>query len=229
MLPPAAIALSWLVAGAVASVVLLVKCARIVNRAAGVPAVVAAAPSSGVAKRVAHLEGRSEEELRRVARHEAAHAVVALRHGARDVRADLQHGVSADGTPFRGRVTCSGLDAGRPAAWVRMVVAHAGNIVDQEVGGFFDERSMDDLRLALTAAAGVLSTGQRPPGYEGELSTDALMAGARAQARVVLEQHRDLVEAVTEALLDPANDARLDHEQLTQILHVTTAREAPCL
>lgn len=207
-LPPAVRWASEAIAATVAMLLLLVLCTRVKPRP----------DRAGPATAGFGLESpaRSHTERRRVARHEAAHAVVALAGGARDVRVDTHKAFTHSGGLWCGQFFFRRLDtlSTVEANWVILQIAHAGDLVDQEVGDVYDDRSSVDFRMALTAAAGVLSTGQRPQQHTGPLTAGALMAAARERARIVLAEHRDAVDAVADALLDPKRRGPLSHEQL---------------
>lgn len=160
-------------------------------------------------------DDRDEATRRRTARHEAAHAVVALHGGGTNLHVDIRQTIGSNGVGSGGRLSFRTDHLSHVEGhWLTMQIAHAGNIVDQEISHQRDDGAMGDMSTGLTAAAGVLSTGQRPDGYTGNLSTDALMAGARQQARETLTEQRDALDALTEALLDPRNQGHLNHQQI---------------
>lgn len=148
--------------------------------------------AAAVALRWVALEG-----LPRRARHEAAHAVVAAAMGAQVERVDVFQ-VGGRG----GRCVAEVLDE-QPLCevfWARLVIALAGNVVDIEAGSR-DAGAQTDIRDALERAAAIISTGDRPSGYTGPVSSDGLLAAAGGRARRLVEVHRGLVDLVAKRLV----------------------------
>lgn len=114
--------------------------------------------------------------------------------------------VSIESVGSRGGLTVTEHDEKRlpDYAWARLVTSVAGQLVDVEAGAH-DYGSGNDMVRALEAVAAVLSTGQRPTGYDGELTTDALFAAARQAAADAISEHSEVLDALVAALLaDPA-------------------------
>jgi len=151
--------------------------------------------------------GRREDglwSLERRARHEAAHAVACTWVGGRVTLVDIES------VGNRGGVTVFEYDAKRlpDYAWGRLVTLVAGQMVDTEAGAH-DYGASSDMAGALEAVASILSTGQRPTGYVGELTTDALFTAARKEAATATWQHADAFDAMVAALLaDPSRPLR---------------------
>lgn len=137
--------------------------------------------------------------LERRARHEAAHAVACAWVGNRVELVDIKS-VAGRG----GRMVPA--DDERPLAdhaWGRLVTLVAGQLVDTQAG-MHDYGASNDMGRALEAIAAIVSTGQRPTGYAGELTTDALLVAARHEATTAISTHADVLDAVVAALLaDP--------------------------
>ncbi|MGF0118812.1 hypothetical protein ACQFYA_21165 [Promicromonospora sp. Marseille-Q5078] len=133
------------------------------------------------------------------ARHEAAHAVVGHMIGCTVLRADVHM------TEMRGGQTHSILPVPFPAehdaAWIRMRSGLAGRAIDV-LSGQHDHGSTNDVESAVKDAAIIVSTGLRPTGYTGPLTTDALLAAASAEARRILLAHQCVVDAIASALLE---------------------------
>lgn len=133
------------------------------------------------------------------ARHEAAHAVVGHVIGCTVLRADIQE------TETKGGHTHSILPVPFPAehdaAWIRMRSGLAGRAIDV-LSGQHDLGSTNDVESAVKDAAIIVSTGLRPTGYTGPLTTDSLLAAASAEARRILLAHQDVVEAITSTLIE---------------------------
>lgn len=153
------------------------------------------AASSGVAVRKADSPVECDLSLNRRARHEAAHAVVALAVGREGVHADVViRGVSGGQTRFG-----FGDSKVANAAFEDMTITSAGHIVDIR-GGHFDRGSHADMRLLMEGALLILSSGQKPDGHDGDLTTDSLVLGAKRAAERILEAHADSVDRISDEL-----------------------------
>lgn len=154
--------------------------------------------------------------IQRRARHEAAHAVIALALGKENIRADVVQ------TEHRGgqvRYQNPGMPVA-DFAYTDMLIGFGGQIVDVQAG-HFDHGSRDDMRGVTDATLLILSTGQRPSGYEGPLTADGLVRGARLAAEQLLEQHRISVDRVTAALIKHGRLNDSDLSLLVEILDCT--------
>lgn len=133
-----------------------------------------------------------------VAWHEAGHAIAAQALGFTVLKATI--------VPWQnlaGRVEhCMPIPkiADHVVAWRRAVIALAGQAVDHE-RSVHDGGSTSDMEQAVTNARLVTSTGLHPPGYDGELNTDAILAAARDTARGIVRESRDLAEELAARLL----------------------------
>lgn len=145
----------------------------------------------------------------RRARHEAAHAVIALHVGRENVIADVMIYGSRGG-----QVTYE-TPAGPIAdtAYADMLISFGGHIVDIQ-SGRFDGGSQVDMRSLTEAALLILSTGLRPAGYSGELTLEALVCTARDDATRILDEQAGVVDAITIAL---EQDRRLTWTRLIEI------------
>ncbi|MFE5309894.1 hypothetical protein [Isoptericola sp. NPDC056605] len=133
------------------------------------------------------------------ARHEAAHAVVGHVIGCTVLQADIR------ATETTGGQTHSILPVPFPAehdaAWIRMRSGLAGRAIDI-LSGQHDHGSTNDVESATKDAAIIVSTGLRPTGYTGPLTTDSLLAAASSEARRILLAHQDVVDAIASALME---------------------------
>jgi hypothetical protein len=161
---------------------------------------------TGVAVPTGRPSGGSDDlwSLERRARHEAAHAVACTWAGDRVALVDIES-VGHRG----GRIVPEHAAKALPDhAWGRLVTLVAGQLVDAESGAH-DYGASNDMAQALEAVASILSTGQRPTGYVGELATDALFTAARQEAAAAIAEHSDVFEALVAALVaDPARPLR---------------------
>lgn len=141
----------------------------------------------------------TRQSLERRARHEAAHAVACTWVGGRVVRVDIESAGMREGLC----VTEHAEKRLPDNAWSRLVTQVAGHLVDAEDGAH-DYGSSNDMARDLESVAAILSTGQRPAGYDGELTTDALFAAARQAAAEAITRHAQVLDDLTAALLaDP--------------------------
>lgn len=141
------------------------------------------------------VDARTPQEVRHVARHEAAHAVVAWSLGAQVTEISTRM-VGTSG----GRCSL----ASRPEqpladeTWLLLQVCMASTVIEdqdrqQERGG-----CSTDLTQALAHASTIIATGRRPDGYTEPLALEALISGAANGARALIAQHEQLLEAVAE-------------------------------
>lgn len=138
-------------------------------------------------------------QLERRARHEAAHAVVAVRLGQTVTSADVLVRDSGVG----GRVVTdwmSSADELASTTYRSMQISLAGQICDLD-GGFHDGGSQTDMQAAIAEALTILSTGQRPDEFTGELTLEELITSARASAAEILSEMADAVDRVADALM----------------------------
>lgn len=142
----------------------------------------------------------------RSARHEAAHAVVALATGASIKSAAVRHGIGADGREFGGIVNpIMPLADAEVQQWSRLQICLAGKVIDHR-SDFRDHGSVSDVRMADEAAQHLVSIGLRPPTYTGEMTTSALIAAATKAVEELLDTHDRAVSRITAALLDATKD-----------------------
>lgn len=150
-------------------------------------------PRSSVAGACADM--RTPQEGRHVARHEAAHAVVAWALGAQVTEISTQMvGTSGGRCSLATRPERPLVDE----TWLLLRVCMASTVIEdqdrqQERGG-----CSTDLTQALAHASTIIATGRHPAGYSAPLTLDALISGAADDARALIDQHARLLEAVAE-------------------------------
>lgn len=169
-------------------------------------------PRLSVARRDFRPEPRNRADTETVARHEAAHAVVATALGARVIDADVTRAAGWDG---HCSYTFPAATALQDLAYARIAISLAGNVIDLATGRH-DTGSLDDVRSAHEMAAAVISTGHRPAGYAGPLTTDGLLEGGRVRAAHLLAAHRSTVDDLATDLA-AAQDGRLTAHQLDEL------------
>lgn len=131
------------------------------------------------------------------ARHEAAHAVTVAAMGGAVVSLDIR------GSGNQGGLCLAHLPDSMPVVdslWAQLVLALAGNTVDL-AGGHHDFGAQSDIGCAMQAAAGIISTGHRPAGYDGPLTFDGLLSGARDQSGIILAVNTDQLESIAARLV----------------------------
>lgn len=147
---------------------------------------------------------RSEPDERR-ARHEAAHAVVGALTGMRIAGVSIVRDGASGG---RTRAYPNPEDSFPDAAWASLVTLLAGQIADVE----HDGGSANDWSRVIELVAVLIACGQQHP---GTLTFDSIVGEASEQARTLLTESREPVEAVTTALL---RRSRLTGAQFEQIM-----------
>lgn len=143
----------------------------------------------------AYADVRTPQEVRHVARHEAAHAVVAWALGAQVTEISTQMvGTSGGRCSLASRPERPLVDE----AWLLLRVCMASTVI--EVQDRQEERGgcSTDLTQALAHASTIIATGRRPAGHASVLTLDALIGGAADEARAIIDQHEQLLEAVAE-------------------------------
>lgn len=151
-------------------------------------------------------------QLERRARHEAAHAVVALHYGKPTVRADVIRNHRVGGSVSYGSVTGDLADI----AYQNMQISFAGQIVDI-ASKYFDGGSQDDMRHITDTAMMILSTGARPEGFTGSITAERIVRSARAEAAIVLGRHEAAIDRITAALVEKR---MLNHTDLIALLEL---------
>lgn len=160
--------------------------------------------------RVGTLDEESDFQLERRARHEAAHAAVALHHGKPTVRADVIRNHRVGGTVSYGSVTGDLADI----AFQNMQISFAGQIVDL-ADKYFDGGSQDDMRHITDHAMMILSTGERPEGFTGSITAERLVRSARAESAAIVAKHEAAIERITAALIEKRV---LNHADLSALM-----------
>lgn len=141
---------------------------------------------------------RSDVELNSTARHEAAHAVTAWALGCEVLRIDL---LQVEDRPGRALYLSPQNVPEADQLWATLVPTLAGNVIDLKVHRH-DSGSWRDILNAERLAAGIISTGQKPSqAPEVDLTSDALLAAARASAVAVLAANAGVIDATTKLLL----------------------------
>lgn len=157
-----------------------------------------ATPALGVSRPVAEaVVGVASSELRSIARHEAAHAVVSMGGGG---IVEVAH-VIPEGR-FSGGVvgTCPADWSVADNLWLRLKVALAGNLVDLGAG-IHDESSTSDWMRAWAIASALASCGERPAGcVVDEVTPGSFIEAAWADAARCLQVHHGWVDRVADAL-----------------------------
>lgn len=142
--------------------------------------------------------GLEADASRRRARHEAAHAVAATAMGATVLWVDIQF----SGT--RGGQCAIDLPASMPVVdslWAQMVCSLSGNAIDL-AAGHHDQGAQSDVHDAMQLAAGIISAGRCPAGYDGPLTFDGLLSGARERAGMILALNDRHLESIAARLQD---------------------------
>lgn len=132
-----------------------------------------------------------------IARHEAAHVLVALAAGGTVAEIDLVPTMHADAS-----VPTTWPNAMSPVEreWGALQVSLAGRVVDL-AGGQHEVASRHDVLNAMVIVAGILSAGQRPASLDGPLTVEDVIGEASTAAAVVLARHLRLLEKLTTTLV----------------------------
>lgn len=132
------------------------------------------------------IPGDNDIVPRRVAEHEAAHALVWAACGLEVTRVRLYpDAVTSSGarTEFRwcGPYTVDTM-------WKYMLGSVAPAVWDYD-HGYLDLGAQSDVQATATTAHWIIAVGERPAGYDGPLTIDGLLSGAAQQARTLLDEH----------------------------------------
>lgn len=149
----------------------------------------------------------------RVARHEAAHVLVAHVAGAGVVHAHMH----PDG--FSEAHVASEVEGGTcdpVRLWQVLLMSVAGNVADLAVG-VHDTGSSEDLRMADEYAYALASIGLAPPGFTGPVTSSRLIVAAREEAASILDAHEAALDALTSRLASGAR-ARYERRHLEDLL-----------
>ncbi|VTR76042.1 hypothetical protein [Cellulomonas hominis] len=132
-----------------------------------------------------------------VARHEAAHAVVASILGFKVLQLNaLPTGLAAGTCEWQFR---NDGESAVENAWVSMCALAAGEVECPD-GAVAWPGASGDTHQSLATATFIIRRGQPPAGYDGPLTLDGLLAAAHRTAAELLAQNRAAVDAVTAAL-----------------------------
>ena len=150
-------------------------------------------------------DDRNPDSVERRARHEAAHAVVALATGASIRRASVGFQKSAGGTVLGGIVeSVAPLADPRVRVWTLLRINLAGQALDLR-NGYRDSTSSLDMANVERHAQFMVSADLRPPGFSGELTVSALIDAARADVEAILNDHADAVSRIARLLAENAD------------------------
>lgn len=140
-----------------------------------------------------------DEGPTRRARHEAAHAIVAHELGCTVTDATIKQ--SGD---FGGRanfILPVPFPPVQDGAWILITALLAGQSTDH-AHGLHDGGSRGDIAQVIELAATIISTGRTPAGYDGPLTSDALILAARARADEILAARADELASLTAELVE---------------------------
>lgn len=141
----------------------------------------------------------ADDSLPRRARHEAAHAVVAHELGCTVTNVTIEaHGDSGGRAAF---VLPLPPPPAHDGAWILMTALLAGQSTDH-AHDVHDSGSRADIAQVLQLTAMIIATGRTPTGYDGPLSSDALITAARARADQILTTRSEDLASLTSALLE---------------------------
>ena len=135
--------------------------------------------------------------VHRRARHEAAHAVVAIARDAAIAYANIAVVGEVGGTVrWRGYPRSSRADQ----LWDMLVVGMAGHVVDVDAGHGNDACASRDLTVVGQAAFELVVNGHRPEGYDGPLELRDVVDAARTEARRITIERAAAIGRVASAL-----------------------------
>lgn len=154
-----------------------------------------------LAKAVAAEQARHELSPARIIAHESAHAVVAHLIGATVTQVAITPENSSAANSSQGSVRWTSAHnlSGVDSAFHSLHGACAGWVLDLEEDAHHTGSNSDINVMELSVAA-VISTGQRPTGYHGELTRDGLLRDALERTQRILDESRPALRAVIELL-----------------------------
>lgn len=205
---PGVVALAMLfVSAALVRLCVLPRTATTANRQADPPRAQAGPPLAA--------DARQQTPNPRTARHEAAHAVVALAMGLQVIEVE----VAPEGEP---EGVCRWSVPGDDPGWTNKRFQHAvvcvslaGPLVENEhhdtwLGSHFD------MSRAQAAAAALVTLNRAPGRYTSTVTIDEVLAEGRRHALAVLEEHAAAVEAFADEL---AHRGRLAGQDVRTLWH----------
>ena len=145
--------------------------------------------------------GEQLDDLRMTARHEAAHAVIALAMGASIHEAVIYPARDGEGSSSGNVDHIGPLADSETQLWASLHISLAGMVLDHRCGRR-DGGSAADVHHADLAALQLISAGIRPPGYDGEMTTVSLIAAATTAVGDLLDVHAGAIDRIADALLD---------------------------
>lgn len=158
---------------------------------------------------------RPQLDYAETCRHEAAHAVTVHHFGA----IVLKSHVNRNGS---GQVNWACPPSPMSASteqWMRLCITIAGGVLDHSEGRHHTGPTLDTNQV-LSDAVGLLATGEAPPGFNGALTLDNILAHARALVGQVLADRRDALNEIAELLEE---SGELDGYQINRILGLSPA------
>lgn len=136
------------------------------------------------------------------ARHEAAHAVVALAFGMTVHRVDILMRNNSGGQ-VHWSAPDSTLRAPVDQMWARIVIGLAGMVVEHG-DDIHDSGPDDDIRNAMLCAMKIICIGRRPHSYQnGEFTVEGILTAASKEAERILDRNAEIVERIQTRLLEP--------------------------
>lgn len=155
-----------------------------------------------------------------LARHEAAHAVVAHKIGARvNLVTIVPNARSWGHNDVDLGSSCGAADG----LFNLMTVCMASAIVDEDqlaACAKSDVGPSEDVTRTVVAAARIVALGVAPTDFQGALSIDQLVAAAAGRARHLLGEHESAVGAIADALVE---EHTLDAGRVAQLVEATAA------
>ncbi|MBU4208035.1 hypothetical protein [Propionicimonas sp.] len=139
------------------------------------------------------------DDLRPIACHEAAHAVVAHHLGCVLLKVTIEP--AGEWAGYTRYTSPKPERTDQEVAWTDLCIAVAGRVSDHRVGRLL-AGSSGDMERAVSRAAAIVATGLRPTGYEDSLTIDALLVGATGFVRTILDRRSAEVNVLAAALVE---------------------------
>ena len=155
-----------------------------------------------------------------LARHEAAHAVVAHKIGA---RVNLVTIVPNSRSWGHNDVDLGSSCGAADGLFNLMTVCMASVIVEADqlaACAKSDVGPSEDVTRTVVAAARIVALGVAPTDFQGALSVDQLVAAAASRARHLLGEHESAVAAIADALVE---ERTLDADRVAQLVEAVAA------
>ncbi|MGP5264748.1 MULTISPECIES: hypothetical protein [Glutamicibacter] len=132
-----------------------------------------------------------------VAHHEAGHALVAYLNGSTVLKVTVRPSGN-----LVGHCEYANDSYPRPSeevSWAMLQTSLAGQAVDH-ARGIRDSGSASDMQSCISHAYNLISIGEKPEGYEGDLTTDALISSARELTKETVNKHISTISEFAELL-----------------------------